>query len=118
VHKATVVSRYLNILFYGYLFLRALLSFPTRRSSDLNTVSAVAWISRSRDFKWRTSARESRRRIAAATVVSKRSLCQGLSTKSMRSEEHTSELQSREKLVCRLLLEQKNKQHTRSTDRP
>src|SRR5690606_39696421 len=27
---------------------------------------------------------------------------------SMRSEEHTSELQSREKLVCRLLLEKKN----------
>src|SRR5690606_40825563 len=26
----------------------------------------------------------------------------------MRSEEHTSELQSREKLVCRLLLEKKN----------
>src|SRR5690606_41464730 len=28
-----------------------------------------------------------------------------------RSEEHTSELQSRENLVCRLLLEKKNKQH-------
>src|SRR3712207_8102074 len=30
-----------------------------------------------------------------------------------RSEEHTSELQSRQYLVCRLLLEKKNKQHTR-----
>src|SRR5690606_40523764 len=29
-----------------------------------------------------------------------------------RSEEHTSELQSRENLVCRLLLEKKNKIHT------
>src|SRR3712207_8337099 len=29
----------------------------------------------------------------------------------MRSEEHTSELQSRQYLVCRLLLEKKNKQH-------
>src|SRR5207302_8365369 len=28
-----------------------------------------------------------------------------------RSEEHTSELQSREKLVCRLLLEKKQRQH-------
>src|SRR3712207_8425176 len=28
-----------------------------------------------------------------------------------RSEEHTSELQSRQYLVCRLLLEKKNKQH-------
>src|SRR5438067_6648542 len=30
-----------------------------------------------------------------------------------RSEEHTSELQSRFDLVCRLLLEKKNEQHTR-----
>src|SRR5690606_40642312 len=30
-----------------------------------------------------------------------------------RSEEHTSELQSRENLVCRLLLEKKNKTHAR-----
>src|SRR5690606_2482111 len=29
----------------------------------------------------------------------------------VRSEEHTSELQSRENLVCRLLLEKKNKEH-------
>src|SRR3712207_6911838 len=31
---------------------------------------------------------------------------------SVRSEEHTSELQSRQYLVCRLLLEKKKKQHT------
>src|SRR5690606_41499140 len=31
---------------------------------------------------------------------------------SPRSEEHTSELQSRENLVCRLLLEKKNKSHS------
>src|SRR5207302_10889015 len=30
-----------------------------------------------------------------------------------RSEEHTSELQSRENLVCRLLLEKKNKNHNK-----
>src|SRR5690606_39431587 len=30
--------------------------------------------------------------------------------KTLRSEEHTSELQSRENLVCRLLLEKKNKE--------
>src|SRR3989449_1570899 len=34
-----------------------------------------------------------------------------LSTNSHRSEEHTSELQSRLHLVCRLLLEKKKKQH-------
>src|SRR5687768_17904599 len=32
-----------------------------------------------------------------------------------RSEEHTSELQSRLHLVCRLLLEKKNKKHTTAT---
>src|SRR3712207_8533732 len=32
-----------------------------------------------------------------------------------RSEEHTSELQSRQYLVCRLLLEKKNNSHTYST---
>src|SRR5690606_41023629 len=31
----------------------------------------------------------------------------------IRSEEHTSELQSRENLVCRLLLEKKKKNHTK-----
>src|SRR3712207_8433446 len=34
------------------------------------------------------------------------------SPRSRRSEEHTSELQSRQYLVCRLLLEKKNKHHT------
>ena len=41
--------------------------------------------------------------------------CQGQNTskgKALRSEEHTSELQSRENLVCRLLLEKKKKKKT------
>src|SRR5690606_40225090 len=35
----------------------------------------------------------------------------GLADQHLRSEEHTSELQSRENLVCRLLLEKKKKQN-------
>src|SRR5215207_5638403 len=35
-----------------------------------------------------------------------------------RSEEHTSELQSRVDLVCRLLLEQKNEDHKRRHEHP
>src|SRR3712207_7183778 len=35
----------------------------------------------------------------------------------MRSEEHTSELQSRQYLVCRLLLEKKKMKHKRKLDR-
>src|SRR3712207_7294801 len=37
--------------------------------------------------------------------------CTPTSTYDVRSEEHTSELQSRQYLVCRLLLEKKNSQH-------
>src|SRR5258705_1808208 len=39
-------------------------------------------------------------------------------TSPKRSEEHTSELQSLRHLVCRLLLEKKNNEPTRSTPRP
>src|SRR5690606_42028904 len=38
----------------------------------------------------------------------------GSRTKQFRSEEHTSELQSRENLVCRLLLEKKKKRKTKN----
>src|SRR5690606_40779461 len=41
------------------------------------------------------------------------SLCRALQTSSLRSEEHTSELQSRENLVCRLLLEKKKTKRRR-----
>src|SRR5207253_10253255 len=40
--------------------------------------------------------------------VSERHWCRGTALRSSRSEEHTSELQSRGHLVCRLLLEKKN----------
>src|SRR5690606_41665183 len=79
---------------------RALLSFPTRRSSDLlGRTAAFAsdakprwahrWIGWDGFPKfWSQVARDLMRQ---------------------RSEEHTSELQSRENLVCRLLLEKKNR---------
>src|SRR5690606_40371959 len=38
--------------------------------------------------------------------------CRSIQSRSWRSEEHTSELQSRENLVCRLLLEKKKKSKT------
>src|SRR5436309_7675995 len=40
------------------------------------------------------------------------------SRRSSRSEEHTSELQSRENIVCRLLLEKKKKHEKKSTPHP
>src|SRR3989442_9658841 len=70
--------------------------FPTRRSSDLYLRSRTA----------RTSARScSAARSWASSLRSRSSpswRCPG-----RRSEEHTSELQSRPHLVCRLLLEKK-----------
>src|SRR5690606_39384029 len=95
----------------------ALLSFPTRRSSDLlfhlmDTVGThpqlpVNWVvgfcaalmiaATFVTLWW------SHRRLVALIALS-------------RSEEHTSELQSRENLVCRLLLEKKKK-YTRSKTR-
>src|SRR5436309_15489583 len=69
----------------GYVDQRDLHSFPTRRSSDLS--------SRRRRLGLRCNQHHPRRHPRRST----------------RSEEHTSELQSRENLVCRLLLEKKNR---------
>src|SRR5437763_15059233 len=76
--------------------------FPTRRSSDL---SAAAWSTAS------TSASKSVGGSGEAPVFATRQLAATPAWKlliCMRSEEHTSELQSPMYLVCRLLLEKKN----------
>src|SRR5690606_41311895 len=92
---------------------RALHSLPTRRSSDLSQVLVA-------------KGDEVRRRLLPADQLAQdaqagRQVAQrvgeevdehdrdagGLDLRHLRSEEHTSELQSRENLVCRLLLEKK-----------
>src|SRR5690606_41087270 len=97
--------------------LRALHSFPTRRSSDLFyrpsggsinflgrevinwPVHRLARLGMARTF-------QTTHLFTDATVLD--NLIVGYRAKTgMRSEEHTSELQSRENLVCRLLLEKK-----------
>src|SRR5438445_2439253 len=70
--------------FYSYRFHHDLHSFPTRRSSDLSSKRGLS----SRLLSFHTP-------LAPASSIS------------YRSEEHTSELQSRQYLVCRLLLEKK-----------
>src|SRR5947209_14561942 len=64
-------------------------SFPTRRSSDLRT-------------------RRSRTRESAGSAWDGGAGTSASRAWRSRSEEHTSELQSRQYLVCRLLLEKKN----------
>src|SRR5207248_11745370 len=82
---------------------RDLHSFPTRRSSDLSSPAP----------KLRTS-RATEPRLAAICVPT--STTRQRSMKSLRSEEHTSELQSPYDLVCRLLLEKKKKNNNRTPD--
>src|SRR5690606_41292571 len=83
-------------------------SFPTRRSSDLR--SWAWWLAASpRGRTW-----TSRPTTSACSTGPWRT--SALRPAASRSEEHTSELQSREKLVCRLLLEKKKK--TRPTITP
>src|SRR5436305_10757959 len=64
--------------------------FPTRRSSDLGQVEVLV---REHPVDEHRVALDDAERVAQVN----------------RSEEHTSELQSRPHLVCRLLLEKKNK---------
>src|SRR5699024_12529916 len=74
-------------------------SFPTRRSSDLDAPPRF---------------RARRRPVDPADPVPpRRGVPSGEAPRrNPRSEEHTSELQSRFDLVCRLLLEKKKKQQT------
>src|SRR5699024_12414138 len=86
-----------SFFFACYADHRALHSFPTRRSSDLcwRSIRSEGFIRTS--FRWE-----------GGWVLHR--LC-------LRSEEHTSELQSRFDLVCRLLLEKKKTKRNRHTSK-
>src|SRR5690606_41949324 len=102
----------LSVSLYGYPAHLQLHSFPTRRSSDLTADPGISpssirnWITRAPKIwvditDWVSdSARVNAIRKASMQI---RRRCGS----EKRSEEHTSELQSRENLVCRLLLEKK-----------
>src|SRR5438034_9992386 len=78
-------------------------SFPTRRSSDLSVAAPPT--------SWATSAL-SRGEFTRASIRLPRRywlVCRR-ARQYLRSEEHTSELQSHSDLVCRLLLEKKKQQ--------
>src|SRR5690606_40943378 len=97
---------------------RDLHSFPTRRSSDLKgltkdeaTARIKEWVVRFEIKEWMNKHIEDlskgmQQKVQfMATVMHEPSLI--ILDEPFRSEEHTSELQSRENLVCRLLLEKK-----------
>src|SRR5690606_41997764 len=94
---------------------RVLHSFPTRRSSDLdpsivnNNGGAIALghpLGASGVRILGTLVHQMKKNAKFKEGLA--SMCIGVG-QGVRSEEHTSELQSRENLVCRLLLEKKNK---------
>src|SRR5207302_10738873 len=98
--------------------LRHLHSFPTRRSSDLSPPwppTGPGYGTRPRPGrKWPSCWRTTQARTPASATPSAstpRPACTPC-----RSEEHTSELQSRENLVCRLLLEKKKKKQQQIND--
>src|SRR5947209_13736288 len=86
--------------------------FPTRRSSDLRQAAEAGMVgqsnrmARSRRRGRRREIRGADRRNADAGLPAAAATTDALE---FRSEEHTSELQSRQYLVCRLLLEKKKK---------
>src|SRR5204863_2460833 len=82
-------------------------SFPTRRSSDLTCVSSA----RTAAVVRRATGRAPPVRLSRAGSAEHRQADTGACRPEIdeRSEEHTSELQSRREIVCRLLLEKKKK---------
>src|SRR5690606_41770615 len=95
----------------------ALPAFPTRRSSDLRS-DAIQWTqhppgqdppdeSADHDQDTEDGGGPGCKRIDQVATVRHES---GIRRDRPRSEEHTSELQSRENIVCRLLLEKQDRQ--------
>src|SRR5690606_40334742 len=101
-------------LFHAHGHHRDLHSFPTRRSSDLPSPRAEAEV-RLTDSLFAPGAHLPDTAAVHDWVagmsrrVWMRTQRAALDELDGRSEEHTSELQSRENLVCRLLLEKKKK---------
>src|SRR5690606_41073828 len=97
---------------------RDLHSFPTRRSSDLKRTNMAAidaigiearrvLLEVMMSVAWADREIAPEERQAARAAAMSLGLVMPGDTDLTRSEEHTSELQSRENLVCRLLLEKK-----------
>src|SRR5207302_8557306 len=103
----------LLFFFFSHGPLRYLHSFPTRRSSDLFILSgpleiASGYIGFAQylNYLWPGVTTKHGLSLAGSVIVIGLGiLC--IALLKARSEEHTSELQSRENLVCRLLLEKK-----------
>src|SRR5687768_18617273 len=99
----------LSFLFYGSGDHRDLHSFPTRRSSDLAPDSHRSLQAQAPSCRYRARGLRLERGCSGRAAVRARAPRLDRGGEEARSEEHTSELQSRLHLVCRLLLEKKKK---------
>src|SRR5690606_41693034 len=91
-------------------------SFPTRRSSDLKSIKNTYANFNNTQFIYRDGHCRNCRMLSTLSLAKEKCVRLGFAACRLkprtvrlvaRSEEHTSELQSRENLVCRLLLEKK-----------
>src|SRR5699024_11809590 len=109
-----VCSIALSLYYYYYVYRHTrVLSFPTRRSSDLNVdnfVDSIKIYDKNKFIDATDSETKEGINIYKNNLIDKHYI--GITNyKGFRSEEHTSELQSRFDLVCRLLLEKKKIVH-------
>src|SRR5207302_9860787 len=102
---AYTISRFYTFL-YGHRTPQDPHSFPTRRSSDLTDSADPAIKNRARAFVKNLSQTQLDYLLNKGQRLSNDQK-ESMRKTYFRSEEHTSELQSRENLVCRLLLEKK-----------
>src|SRR5699024_12729795 len=106
-----IIFRFSLLIFFifcSYVVHPVLHSFPTRRSSDLGLSAGRYWLA-----FWEKLLQPVVTGVLVLMAISfifgpLRSVTLGQRLFTGRSEEHTSELQSRFDLVCRLLLEKKN----------
>src|SRR5690606_40257466 len=105
-----------TLFLHSYSHRRALHSFPTRRSSDLLNYlprdEEIAIVQARVPQLADAASRPLLESMVAVAELTRKGFAAGdlstlMSPRTVRSEEHTSELQSRENLVCRLLLEKK-----------
>src|SRR5699024_12512989 len=100
----------LSFFYHSDIHYRALHSFPTRRSSDLKMIHQLPTDADYVDVKVYLEGSQIGLSVIQ-TLIKDFNLDVNVIYASMsdiRSEEHTSELQSRFDLVCRLLLDKKN----------
>src|SRR5690606_40925613 len=99
----------LSFCSYSYRPHLHLHSFPTRRSSDLSMTSLMSTFSSESSANCSSSISSISRASCCANAPNGINPHKSRYMYLLRSEEHTSELQSRENLVCRLLLEKKKR---------